>query len=314
MEDWIIDWVLRAALFSLMFGMGLALTTGDFRRIVRLPGPVVAGTLLQLVAMPAIGYGLVLIFDLPALLAVGLVVAAACPGGMLSNTAVYYAGGNTALSITLTATATAVTLFTMPLWIRATLSHYPDIAEAVSIPVFGTAMELGGLTILPVALGMALRNKKPAFVRLERPLTAIGAIGVLAAIALDVMSRPDLPTQEVAISTVPVLLLVGAAGVLGLGLPIVFRQPAQDAVTVSVEICLKNTMLGFVVVSTTFAEFAPNVPIALYVTFVGPLVLAVLIGHRVQVARAGRAGDHQSSQELDGPSSRYEPARLESDH
>ena len=170
MEDWIIDWVLRAALFSLMFGMGLALTTGDFRRIVRLPGPVVAGTLLQLVAMPAIGYGLVLIFDLPALLAVGLVVAAACPGGMLSNTAVYYAGGNTALSITLTATATAVTLFTMPLWIRATLSHYPDIAEAVSIPGFGTAMELGGLTILPVALGMALRNKKPAFVRLERPL------------------------------------------------------------------------------------------------------------------------------------------------
>jgi len=256
MDDPINGWALPAAMFSLMLGMGLALTLADFRRIAKLPGPVIVGTVLQLVAMPLIGFGLALAFELPPMLATGLVIVAACPGGMLSNMAVHLGRANTALSISLTATATAATLLTLPIWIRAILRETGGMAvdgSAIDVPILGTAIELGGLTIVPVAIGMAIRHFWPSSTRLERPLSLAGTIGIIATLGYDAATRADPPTDLFALSIAPVSWLCAAAMILGFAIPRLLGQSISDAVTISVEVCLKNGLLGMVVASTSRA-------------------------------------------------------------
>jgi len=97
---------LNTAMFAMMFGMGLTLTPVDFRRVAKAPRATIVGTLLQLIIMPLVAIGIAKAFDMAPLLAVGLVVIGACPGGLFSNMYIHFARGNTALSITLTATAT----------------------------------------------------------------------------------------------------------------------------------------------------------------------------------------------------------------
>jgi BASS family bile acid:Na+ symporter len=150
------EWIVPAGMFALMFGMGLALTVDDFRRVVLLPQATVVGTFLQLVGMPLAGFGLAHAFALDPLLAAGLVIIAACPGGVMSNMFVHLGRADTALSITLTATATAVTLFTIPLWVRAVLASFGEAGANIEMPVIETALYLGGFTILPVAVGMGV--------------------------------------------------------------------------------------------------------------------------------------------------------------
>lgn len=272
--------LLPASMFGLMFGMGLALVPEDFRRIARVPGPVVTGTLLQLVGMPIVGIALASAYSLPPLLAVGLVIVAACPGGMMSNMFVHLSRANTALSITLTATATTVTLITLPLWIRGVMGLFGDGATAVEIPLLATAAELGSLTILPVILGMIFRAGHPAAVRFERPLSILGSIGVVGSVIYQAASRPELPTAELAASLEPAILLILAASGLGLFVPLLLRQSAADAIAISVELCVKNGVLGLVVTASAFDDLAPTIPILVYTTFMTPIALTLLFAHR----------------------------------
>ena len=156
MNDPLGGWFLPATMFGLMFGMGLALTPADFRRVLQVPGPVIVGTFLQLLAVPLVGLALVFAYNLSPLLADGLMSTAACPGGMSSNLFIYYAGANTALSITLTAVATTVSLFTLPLWIGVVQGLRDASSSAVTVPVLDMVIELGGLTVLRVIVGQIL--------------------------------------------------------------------------------------------------------------------------------------------------------------
>jgi len=222
------------------------------------------------------------------MLAVGLVIVAACPGGMASNVMVHFGRANTALSITLTATATTATLLTMPLWIRAILSVVGGEASEVEVPLLSTAVELGGLTVLPVALGMALRHTRPSAAAWEARLTRIGLLGVVGTLGFAGMQRPDPPIAEFWLSFPPAMLLIVVSLVLGFGVPLLLRQSIEDAVTLGVEICLKNGLLGLVVVSGTFHALEPNIPVLIYTTFMAPLAMVLVIYNRIRV-RGARA-------------------------
>jgi BASS family bile acid:Na+ symporter len=278
-------WYLPASMFGLMFAMGLALRPDDFRRIAKVPGPVVVGTLLQLVGMPVIGFGLALAFELPPLLAAGFVIVAACPGGMMSNMLVHLARANTALSITLTATATTATLLTLPLWIRGILASVGGDATAVEVPILGTALELGGLTVVPVALGMLARQIRPGLWRLERPLSAAASLVIVAILVYDGAMRPDPPTEPFVASLVPSAILGFAAVVFGLGIPRLLRQPAPDATAISIELCMKNGLLGTVVASSTFGVLEPSIPILAYTGMMLPVSATILTVYRVREGR-----------------------------
>lgn len=280
MQSGLADVVLSGAMFSLMFAMGLTLTVDDFRRIARAPRPTLVGTIMQLMVMPLIGLGFARLFDLPILLTAGMVVLAACPGGMFSNMFVHVARGHTALSITLTATATLVTLFTLPLWVQIALAGADGSVAPIDMPILDTALRLGMLTILPIGLGMILRAHHPAAVRWETWLARVSFVVILIGAGLDGMDRPEPPIEEFRISVAPVMwytLSVVAAGVL---VPVLARISARDGATIAVELVVKNTLLGIVLL-TQAVDFVAIVPILIYMVVQTPAGIALLVGWRL---------------------------------
>ncbi|MEZ4217867.1 MAG: hypothetical protein R3E88_15385 [Myxococcota bacterium] len=261
MTTWITEALVPAAMFALMVGMGLTLAPADFRRIAAYPRPTVVGTLLQLVAMPLAGIALAHLFALPPLLAVGLVIVAACPGGTMSNLVAHLGRADAALSVTLTATATAATLFTLPLWVRAV---HDAGGAPLDMPVLETAARLGAFTVLPVALGMLLRAVRPALARFERALSVGSAVVIVAGLAWESSSAGDLPIAE---SLAPAAWLCALAFAMGWIVPLATGASAREAATVAIELCVKNTVLGLVLATSSFDAIDPAVPIAAFMTF-----------------------------------------------
>ena len=284
MQNGSIDLVVSAAMFTLMFGMGLTLSADDFRRIAKTPRPTVVGTLLQLIVMPLVGIAIARAYELPPLMTAGLVVLAACPGGMFSNVFVHIARGHTALSVTLTATATFVTLFTLPLWVRIALAGANGTHAPISMPILDTALRLGVLTILPIGIGMITRSHFPGAVRWEHRLSRIGFFGILIGVAIDGADRPEPPYEEFVMSLAPVAWYTVAALGCAVLIPAALRISARDTATIGVEIVVKNTLLGIVLL-TQALDFVAVVPILVYMIVQTPAGVALLVGWRLLAKR-----------------------------
>ena len=123
---------LPLALALVMFGLGLSLTLGDFARVGRQPKAVVIALALQLLVLPAVCFGLVLAFDLPPLLAVGLMLLAASPGGTTANLFSHLFRGDVALNITLTAVNSLIAVVTLPLITNLAIAYF-DPADGGSL-------------------------------------------------------------------------------------------------------------------------------------------------------------------------------------
>lgn len=232
-------------MFTLMFAMGLTLTTDDFKRVVRFPKAVVLGLLINLFVLPLVGLGLAAGFDLPIMLAVGLVAVAACPGGTTSNVIVHMGKGDTALSITLTAIATTITLFTLPLWVNFTLAKYGNNGSLVEMPVLKTAAQLALFTLLPVLLGMLARAKKPNWVKSEPVLSKVSFVAMLAAFIGAGIADSGNTLKDASVIIIPAILLLAAAVVIGFLLPRICGINTRDSATIAVESSLKNILLSF---------------------------------------------------------------------
>lgn len=133
MESNIITQVfLPLALFIIMMGMGLSLVVDDFRRVLRYPKAVAIGLAIKLLVIPIITFGLLAVIPLEPELAVGFILLAACPGGATTNLITHLAKGDVALSITLTAIASVITVFTIPLLVNLGLQHMTAVAQLPS--------------------------------------------------------------------------------------------------------------------------------------------------------------------------------------
>jgi BASS family bile acid:Na+ symporter len=240
------------------------------------------GTVLQLMVMPLVGIALARAYELPPLLTAGLVVIAACPGGMFSNVYIHVARGHTALSVTLTATATLITLFTLPLWVRFALADMSGPDAEIDMPVLGTALRLGLLTVLPIGIGMWVRSRRPETLDWERRISLISMLALCVGVGIDGMSRPEMPTAEFALSLAPVAWFAVAAMLIGMAVPALLRISTRDAVTIAVELVVKNTLLGIVLI-TQVLEFEAIVPIIVFVLFQTPAGILLLVGWRVLV-------------------------------
>src|SRR3954454_16515347 len=126
--------LLPLALAIVMLGLGLSLTTGDFLRVGRQPKAVLIALALQLLVLPAICFGLVVLFDLPPLLAVGMLLLAASPGGTTANLFSHLFRGDVALNVSLTAVNSVISIVTLPLITNLAINHY-DLNDEVSLPL-----------------------------------------------------------------------------------------------------------------------------------------------------------------------------------
>ena len=129
----------RIALAIIMVGIGLSLTREDFAVQARSPRATIVGLVGQLVLVPLVGVGVALLFDLTPMLALGVVLVAATPGGATSNLITYLARGNVALSVILTAITSVAVILTLPLWFDLGVRFIPGAADSeVSVPLAQT--------------------------------------------------------------------------------------------------------------------------------------------------------------------------------
>jgi bile acid:Na+ symporter, BASS family len=152
---------LPLALFIIMLGMGLSLTVEDFRRVVIYPKSVVIGLVAQLIMLPIVGFGIASLFPLEPALAVGIMILVACPGGPTSNMITLLAGGDVALSVTLTAMSSLITVFTIPLVVNFSMQAFLGTGTNLQLPFINTAVQIALITLLPVSIGMLINGYAP---------------------------------------------------------------------------------------------------------------------------------------------------------
>ena len=242
---------LPLALFIIMTSMGMGLTLKDFRRVTVEPKSVIIGLIAQLLILPLVGFLVARIFSLSPELAVGLIIIAACPGGSTSNMVTYLIRGNVALSITLTAFSSLITVVTIPIVINLAMQSFLGEATALNISFLETTLKIAVITIIPVSLGMILKRYAPQFAVKAEKLVKYFSIFFLALIILGLLliERANLATYiyQVGGATLALNLLTMA---LGYGIGIISKLPSDSVKAISVEVGVQNGTLAIAIASS----------------------------------------------------------------
>ncbi len=247
--------ILPLSLFIIMLGVGLSLVIEDFKRVVVFPKAVAIGLFNQLLLLPLVAFGLAILFQLPPVMAVGLMLIACCPGGVTSNLITYVARGDTALSITLTAISGVVVVITIPLILIFSMDYFMGETREVAVPVLQTIVQIVGITIVPVTIGMIVRRFKPGFAdRMEKPARIGSAVifvlilaGVIAA-NIDVIQEHFLSLSGVTASLNIIMMLIGYASARFLQLK------APQALSISIESGIQNGTLAIVIATSILRQ------------------------------------------------------------
>ena len=147
----------------IMLGLGLGLSVKDFTRILKYPKNFFIGFFLQLIILPIVALGVALILNLPAPIAVGLMIIAAAPGGVTSNVLTKFANGDVALSISLTAVVSLISIISVP-FIIVTSADLLGVVISTSISMTGIALKMALVVTVPVIIGMVFRGFAENFI------------------------------------------------------------------------------------------------------------------------------------------------------
>ncbi|WP_338607916.1 bile acid:sodium symporter family protein [Pelagibacterium nitratireducens] len=243
----LIEVILPVILAVIMFSLGLGLRPSDFWRIALQPRAFSIGAFNQLIVVPIVAFAVATLFALPAEMALGVMILAACPGGILSNSASRYAEGNVPLSISLTAVISLVATITLPILVALSASHFLG-SEAPAIDVTALGVQVFVLTAVPVGLGMALTQFTPRFVA-----AASSWISGLAFWLFVMMILAALVSNWGAFSSNfwvlgPALIAMNAALLLiGLASGRLAGLNARDVTTIAIESGTQNGSLGITV-------------------------------------------------------------------
>lgn len=184
--------ILAIALFIIMLGMGLSLVLDDFKRIFISPKAIILGLFNQIIILPLIGFGVVSIIPLHPEIAIGIMILAACPGGPTSNLITHLAKGDIALSVSLTALSSFITILTIPFIINFSLIYFLNDGQLITLNVFETIIQIMIITIIPVSIGMLIRKYKEAFaMKMTKPVRRASGIVMILIIVGIVIKEKD---------------------------------------------------------------------------------------------------------------------------
>ncbi|MBD1845044.1 bile acid:sodium symporter family protein [Cyanobacteria bacterium FACHB-63] len=257
--------LLPLALGVVMLGMGLSLVPEDFRRITRDPKAVAVGTVSQVLLLPLLGVLITLVVPMQPAIAVGLIVLAVCPGGPSSNLITYLAKGDVALSVTLTAVSSIITVFTIPIFTNLALQRFLGQSAAIALPIGQTMVQIFLITLLPIAIGMAIRHQFPRTAsRLEKQMSRLAA-GLLALIIVLLLVREGskLPgfIAQVGIGVVLLNLFATLGGFFAGKL---FRLPLAQQICIAIEVGIQNGTLAIAITAGLLNNPDMAVPAAVY--------------------------------------------------
>jgi BASS family bile acid:Na+ symporter len=257
--------LLPLALAIVMLGMGLSLVPEDFKRITRSPKAVAVGTLCQVLLLPLIGTLITLVVPMQPAIAVGLIVLAVCPGGPSSNLITYLAKGDVALSVTLTAVSSIITVFSIPIVTNLALQHFLDESAAIALPIGSTMLQIFLITLLPTAIGMSIRHQFPNIARrLEKQMSRL-AVGLLALIIILLLVREGskLPGFLVQVG-IGVVLLNLLAMLAGFFTGKLFRLSLAQQICIAIEVGIQNGTLAITITAGLLNDPDMAVPAAVY--------------------------------------------------
>ncbi|MDX1634797.1 MAG: bile acid:sodium symporter family protein [Marinobacter sp.] len=288
--------VIPICLFLIMLGMGLSLVTDDFRRVVAYPKAVAIGLVCQLMVLPLVAFGLANVMPLTPELAVGVMLLAVCPGGTTSNLYAHLGRGDVALSVTLTAVASIVTVFTIPFIINGALVYFMGEAGQLSLPVAKTMASLVALTVIPISLGMLIRRWRPAFaIAVEHRVKHFAVVFLILLIAFLVYQQFDV-FLDAMVSAGPVALLLNLITMaIGYYSARAFALNRPQSISVTLEVGLQNSSLSMVLALGLLNNYAMSLTPAIYtgVMFITAGVL-VYFTSRWLPARDARAAALQT--------------------
>jgi len=239
---------LPIALILVMTGVGLGLTTQDFRRVVTEPKGFVVGALCQLALLPLIAVAIIEVMGLSGGVAIGLFIIALCPGGSTSNLYSMLAKGDVGLSVSLTAVIGFITPFTIPVLAAWAIERYADGADAFSLPIAKTMIQLLVVGVIPVIVGMMIRAKWTAFAQKAEPWVNRFSSAVLALliIAISIKLGGQLGDAFAAAGAGAIVLnLVTMAAGYAIGNWLLHRE--QQARTIALEVGLQNGTMALMI-------------------------------------------------------------------
>ncbi|MCB1872618.1 MAG: bile acid:sodium symporter, partial [Gammaproteobacteria bacterium] len=150
--------LLPLSLAFIMFSMGLSLVLDDFKRVVTHPLAMGFGLVSQMLMLPIIAFTLVSLFSLEPNLAVGLIILAACPGGITSNLLTHIAGGDSALSVSLTAVTSLAGVLSIPIIVNLGMAWYAGSTDTLGLPLGSMINGVFFISTLPMMIGLSLRH------------------------------------------------------------------------------------------------------------------------------------------------------------
>lgn len=272
----ILPTLLFIALGLVMFGLGLSLTVGDFKRLLQHPRAVVLALVLQVLVLPSACYALIVLLGVAPLYAVGLMLLAASPGGVSANLFSHLFGGNVAMNISLTAINTVLSIVSLPLITNWAINTFAHTGQVVPLQ-FGKVVEVIIIVLVPVVLGMAVHRRAPAFsARMEKPMKIFSAV-VLAAFALIAIAKEWTALVESFAGIGPAVLLFNAISLAsGYYLSRAAGLDKSMATAISFEIGIHNSTLAIFIALSVLSNFQLALPAAIY--SVSMYILATLFG------------------------------------
>ena len=261
---------LPIALAIVMFGLGLGLTSDDFRRVAKHPKAVAVALACQLVLLPLVCFGLVVLADLPALLGIGMMLLASSPGGTTANLFSHLFHGDVALNITLTAVNSVISVVTLPIITGFAIAYY-DRGDSVSVP-FAEVVKVFAIVLIPVLIGMLVRNRNPGFAaRMDRPVR-IGSAAVLAILVLGILvDERDNVGGYLADVGLVAAAFCAISLVVGYVVPRAVGVVEDQAIACSMEIGVHNGTLAIFIALEVLESVTISVPAAVYSLLMFPL-------------------------------------------
>lgn len=249
-------WILNLALALVMFGISLDIRVSDFNRLRKAPKAVFAGLASQFVLLPGLTFLLVYWLEPQPSFALGMILVASCPGGNVSNFMTHLAGGNTALSVSLTALATLLAVTMTPLNLEMWGGWYAPAAgilQEVDINFWEMVRLVALLLGLPLLLGMGIRGVRPAWADRLSPFFRVGSLLFFTGLVLFALWKD----REVFYANVGlvfgIVVLHNALALLtGFGWARLMKLPRAETKTLTLETGIQNSGLGLMLIFTFF--------------------------------------------------------------
>ena len=269
--------IIPICLFLIMMGMGLTLVTNDFKRVLKYPKAVGIGLTNQLILLPLIGFALANIMPLRPEYAVGVMLLVLCPGGTTSNLFTYLAKGDVALSVTMTAIASVITVFTIPIVLSFSLIYFMGSGSAFELPVLKTVLTLVLLTIVPISIGMLIKRYAPRVA--DRSQVYVSRFGVLfltfLVLFLGYVQRDIIVDAFIATGPVSIILNLSTMA-LGYYSSKWFGLNLAQRTSITLEVGLQNSTLSIFMALTLLSNYDMSMMPAIY-TLVMFLTAGILV-------------------------------------